>query len=121
MLLFAQELFDNYAEYYKTIHRLATQYSDRPLEIVGIMSNHKQEHLLAAARRGDLPWTVIPQTLNGPVQRDWGIDGYPTVYLVDHEGTLHGSFSIPYGDLDYETPGLEAKIDELLSKARLAK
>jgi hypothetical protein len=121
LLWFTQDLFDNYAEFYEPMRGLASTYSDKPLQIVGIMSNHKQEHLKAAAKRGDLPWTVIPQTLNGPVQRDWGCDAYPTLYLVDHEGILHGSLGMAYGTDDADTTQIESQIDELLSKVSPAK
>jgi len=81
------------------------------------MSNADQTHLHAAAKRGDLNWIVIPQQLNGPLQLDWGIEGYPAVYIVDADGTLHPPVHMPhYGEGGYDTQEVSDALDELLKE-----
>ncbi|MEZ6132814.1 MAG: hypothetical protein R3C59_29450 [Planctomycetaceae bacterium] len=58
---------------------------------------------------------MIPQPLNGPIQLDWGIEGYPAVYIVDAEGTLHPPLHMPYyGEGGYDTGEVTEALDELL-------
>ena len=76
-------------------------------------SEDDQANLNAALARGDLNWTVIPQPLSGPLQLDWDIEGYPSVYIVDAEGILHPQLHMPYhGEGGYDTKEIDEKLDE---------
>ncbi|MEZ6138400.1 MAG: protein kinase [Pirellulaceae bacterium] len=115
VLMFAQSVNDDYGDMYAPIRQLVAKYRQAPVRVVGIMSNADQSLLHAAAKRGDLNWTVIPQPLNGPIQLDWGIEGYPAVYIVDAEGTLHPPLHMPYyGEGGYDTAEIDEAMEGLL-------
>ncbi len=117
VLMFAQSVGDDYGDMYAPMRQLVAKYRQAPVRVVGIMSNADQTHLHAAAKRGDLNWIVIPQPLNGPLQLDWGIEGYPAVYIVDAEGTLQPPLHMPYyGEGGYDTQEIEDALDELLKE-----
>ncbi len=117
VLMFAQSIGDDYGDMYAPMRQLVAKYKQAPVRVVGIMSNADQTHLHAAAKRGDLNWIVIPQQLNGPLQLDWGIEGYPAVYIVDADGTLHPPVHMPhYGEGGYDTQEVSDALDELLKE-----
>ncbi len=102
---------------YAPMRQLVAKFRLAPVRVVGIMSNADQTHLHAAAKRGDLNWTVIPQPLNGPLQLDWGIEGYPTVYIVDADGKLQTEFHMAYyGEGGYDAKEVTDSLDELLKE-----
>lgn len=110
------------AELNEKIRQLAAKYKQFPVRIVGIMSNVDQTNLKAASERGDLDWTVLPQPLNGPLQLDWGIEGYPSVYVVDAKGILHPQLHMPYwGAGGHDSREIDEKLEALLRRDRLAK
>ncbi len=115
VLLFAERFSEDYKEMYAPLRQLVAKYKQAPVRFVGIMSSDDQANLRAASRRGDLNWTVIPQPLNGPLQLDWGIEAYPSVYIVDAEGILQPQLRMPYyGDGGYDARAVDDKLAELL-------
>ena len=117
VLMFAQSVGDDYGDMYTPMRQLVAKYKQAPVRVVGIMSNADQSHLHAAAKRGDLNWNVIPQPLSGPLQLDWGIEGYPTVYIVNAEGSLQPPMHMPwYGEGGYDTQEVPDALDELLKE-----
>jgi hypothetical protein len=117
VLMFAQSVSDDYGDMYAPIRQLVAKYKQTPVRVVGIMSNADPSHLHVAAKRGDLNWTVIPQPLNGPLQLDWGIEGYPAVYIIDANGTLHPPLNMPnYGEGGYDSKEVTDELDELLKE-----
>lgn len=117
VLFFTQDFSSEYGEIYGGLRQLVAKYRQMPVQAVGIMSNNDRTNLEAASKRGKLPWTVVPQEFNGPIHLDWGITGYPTVYIVDAEGILHPPLHMPYyGDGGYDTTDVIAKLDELLQE-----
>ncbi|QDT05003.1 thiol-disulfide oxidoreductase [Rubripirellula lacrimiformis] len=110
VLLFAQSTSDNYADTYAPMRQLLAKYRQFPVRVVGIMSNDGPASIKAAVKRGDINWTVIPQPFNGPLQLDWGIEGYPTVYIIDADGILQAPAHMSYyGEGGYETREVEDK------------
>ena len=115
VLVFAQSVGDDYAEMYAPLRQLVAKYRQSPVRFVGIMSNDDRANMENASERGDLDWTVLPQPLNGPLQLDWGIEGYPSVYIVDSKGTLHPHLHMPYwGAGGYDTKEIDEMLEELL-------
>lgn len=118
VLLFAETFVKDdhkYKELYAPLRGLVAKYKRRPVEFVGIMSSDDQANLLAAAKRGDFNWTVLPQPPNGPLRLDWGIEANAiSIYIVDDDGILQPQLSLPYyGDGGYDTRELEDKLAEL--------
>ncbi|TWU04798.1 protein kinase domain-containing protein [Stieleria varia] len=115
VLVFAQSAGDNLREMYAPLRQLVAKYKQMPVRVIGIMSSGDRKILEEATARGDFNWTVIPQPYSGPLQLDWGIEGYPTVYVVDAKGILHGPLNMPYfGDGGYDTIDVDEKLEELI-------
>jgi len=67
VLVFTQSTSDDYGKMDAPMRQLVAKYRQSPVRVVGIMSNFDRANLRAASQRGDLPWTVIPQPVNGPL------------------------------------------------------
>ncbi|MCO8123516.1 protein kinase [Stieleria sp. TO1_6] len=122
VLIFGEGHNDDYKEMYGPIRQLVAKYSSAPMQVVGIIATDDHESLRAASQRGDLNFTVIPQPLfDAPLSLDWGIDAYPSVYLIDAEGILQPEMKmLNYGAGGYDTRDIDDKIAELLKASTYA-
>jgi thiol-disulfide isomerase/thioredoxin len=68
--------------------KLAEKMSGRPLAIVSISADAKQDTVTEFLKKTKMPWTHWWDGQNGPAVRLWGITGYPTVFVVDHKGII---------------------------------
>jgi beta-lactamase regulating signal transducer with metallopeptidase domain len=71
--------------------KLAEQFSSESLELVTIVATSSQEKFVANAKAADLKGTLIWEPLRGPYHSNWGVTGFPTTYIVDQNGKLHGT------------------------------
>jgi acetyl esterase/lipase len=69
---------------------LAADYNDRPFNIVGVNCGDDLETARKAAARAEMTWPSIRnKSGDGPaITKQWEIVGYPTLYLIDHHGTI---------------------------------
>ena len=77
---------------------LVDEMKDKPFAIVGVNSDEdlaKLKPRLAAER---ITWRSFwngPNGTDGPIAKAWHVKGWPTVYVIDHEGVIrhkgHGS------------------------------
>ncbi|MEZ6031461.1 MAG: M56 family metallopeptidase [Planctomycetaceae bacterium] len=71
--------------------KLADQFSSESLELVTIVATSSQEKFVANAKAADPSGTLIWEPLRGPYHSNWGVTGFPTTYIVDQTGKLHGT------------------------------
>ncbi len=119
VLLFAQNTFGDYGEMYGPVRQLVAKYQRAPVRFVTIVSTDDQEGLRTASQHGDLTGTVIPQPLyQAPLPLSWGVEAYPSVYIVDADGVLHSEMNMPYyGAGGYDTSEVDARLADLLKPA----
>ena len=69
---------------------LVQQYADAPFAIVGVNSDSSLEKLQGVMKEKDLTWPSFFDGggTGGPIATKWGVRGWPTVYLIDHEGVI---------------------------------
>ena len=83
--------------------KLAAHYTDRPFAIVGVNCGDEVEVARAAAARTEMTWPSIRNESGDgtAITRQWKILGYPTLYLIDHHGTIRKRWlgSPPPGEL----------------------
>lgn len=62
----------------------------KPFVIVGVNSDSDREKVKALAARKGPPWRSFWDggSINGPIQNQWNIQAYPTMYLIDHKGVI---------------------------------
>ena len=70
---------------------LAGKFPSESLELVTIVATSSQQKFVANAKAAALQGTLIWEPLRGPYQSNWGVTGFPTIYIVDKAGKLHGT------------------------------
>jgi peroxiredoxin len=89
---------------------LVSKYKGRKFVMLGVNTD-APERLDAVEKAKKVNWRSWSDgSQKGPITKQWGVDSYPTIYLIDHKGTirLRGAF-------DPDT--LDQAIDQLVAEA----
>jgi peroxiredoxin len=91
---------------------LVEQLKDEMFALVGVNSDDSPETLAAAMEREKITWPSFFDggSTGGPIATKWGVTGWPTIYVLDHEGIIR------YQGVGGEA--MDAAVDELLEKMR---
>jgi cytochrome oxidase Cu insertion factor (SCO1/SenC/PrrC family) len=73
----------------KVLHK---QYEGRPFVILGVNTDPSRQELLETQAEAKLPWRSWFDGPQGPITSQWRVDGFPTVYLIDHEGRIRANW-----------------------------
>jgi hypothetical protein len=91
--------------------KLVEKMRDRPFVMVGISADHSAETLRQFVRTQDLPWTHVFDGMDGPLRRLYGVDAFPTIYVLDAKG------SIRFSAVGQQQPGrIEQIVQRLLDE-----
>ena len=68
---------------------LVSRLEDAPFALVGINSDPKEDYF-EAIEKEDITWTSFWDggDTSGPIATKWGVRGWPTIYILDHEGII---------------------------------
>lgn len=89
------------------------RYAGRPFALVGVNADDSPEELRRWEQKAGLSWPSYWDGPGGPISAAWKVDRYPTLFLIDPEGVVR------FKQVGAPPEGvLEAKIDELLRKAK---
>ena len=67
---------------------LLEELKDRPFAIVGVNSDSK-ERLKELVADGTTTWrNFTNEQAYGKISEKWGVQGWPTLYLIDHKGVI---------------------------------
>jgi thiol-disulfide isomerase/thioredoxin len=69
-------------------NELHAKFVDRPFAIVGVNTDGAQEIAKGAVQENSIRWRSFWDGEEGPITADWNIRGWPTVYVLDQEGTI---------------------------------
>ena len=97
---------------------LVKQYADSPFAIIGVNSDKDLDQLHAKNSKENITWRSFwngPEGTRGPISTKWNVAGWPTLFLIDHEGVIrHKWLGSPTTDI------LDGAIAELIEKAASA-
>src|SRR5262249_39372071 len=97
---------------------LHARFKDRPFAIVGVNSDTDLEKFRQARAREKLTWRwFFDGGTSGPIGRLWGIEGWPTLILLDHRGIIQGHVA-PGAALEKQIEALVAAAEADSSKAK---
>lgn len=92
---------------------LVKELEGRPFAIVGVNSDSK-ERLKELVKDGTTTWrNFTNEQADGKISTKWGVRGWPTLYLIDHNGV------IKHKGLRGEA--MEKAIKEMVAEAEAAK
>ena len=69
---------------------LVEELKDRPFAIIGVNSDKSREFVKQVSKEKNLPWRSFFDGggTDGPISTQWNVRGWPTVYVLDHEGVI---------------------------------
>jgi len=68
---------------------LVARLEEEPFTIVGVNSDPAERYRTAIVEN-EITWPSFADggTTGGPIATRWGVTGWPTVYVIDHEGVI---------------------------------
>ncbi len=94
---------------------LVKRLDGKPFALVGINSDRDKEVLKKKNEEQQITWRSFwngPEGTGGKISKDWNVSGWPTLYLIDHKGTIRYKFLGNPGD-----EVMDKLIDKLVAEA----
>ena len=69
---------------------LVKKLAGEPFALLGINSDKDPEKLKAVLKKKNLTWRswFDGGGTGGPIATQWGVTGWPTIYVLDHQGVI---------------------------------
>lgn len=93
---------------------LVEEMKARPFALIGVNSDDDLEKIRGIVKEKNLNWRSFwngPDGPGGPIAAAWQVRGWPTVYVIDHEGVIQFK--------DHRKPP-DGMIEDLVKKAEAA-
>ena len=93
---------------------LVKELAGRPFALLGVNSDEDLEALKARMVEENITWRSWRNggSTSGPISTAWNVSGWPTIYLIDHEGVIRHK--------DLRGDELEKAIEALVEVAEAA-
>ena len=92
---------------------LVERLKDQPFALIGVNSDKDKDELRKRMAEENITWRSFwngPEGTRGPISARWNVTGWPTIYVIDHEGVIR------YKNVRGEK--MDAAVDELLAKMK---
>lgn len=80
---------------------LVAKMSDKPFALIGVNSDRDLEDLHKKNEAESITWRSFwcgEQGTGGPIPASYNVQGWPTLYVLDHEGVIRGKWLGNPGD-----------------------
>ncbi len=70
---------------------LVKRLKDKPFALIGVNSDANKETLRPRMVEENITWRSFwngPEGTNGPISKAWNVWGWPTIYIIDHNGVI---------------------------------
>jgi len=98
---------------------LVKKLANKPFALIGVNSDTDREKLKETLKEEEITWRSFwngPQGTSGPISKRWNVRGWPTMYIIDHEGIIRAKYlGSPGGEV------LDTIIDALVKKAEVTR
>jgi len=87
----------------------------KPFALIGVNSDKDKDDIKKKNVEAQITWRSFwngEKGTGGPISKTWEVQGWPTLYLIDHKGVIRRKFLGSPDDKD-----LDRLIDELVEKA----
>ena len=96
---------------------LVERMKNEPFALVGINTDRDKDDYRKQQEKMGVTWRSSWQgSTSGPIPTEWGVQGFPTLYLLDHKGVIRKSW---LGGPDEKE--LDELIDKLVAEAKADK
>ena len=100
---------------YEHERSLVKRLESKPFALIGVNSDKDKDDIKKKNVEAQITWRSFwngEKGTGGPISKTWEVQGWPTLYLIDHKGVIHRKF---LGSPDAHD--LDRLIDELVEKA----
>jgi hypothetical protein len=94
---------------------LVKKMADKPFALIGVNSDRDLKALKKTLEEEEITWRSFwcgEKGTQGPIPSDWNVQGWPTLFLIDHKGVIRHKYLGSPGD-----EALDAAIDKLVAEA----
>jgi len=80
---------------------LVKKLEGKPFALVGVNSDRDREALKPILEKEKITWRSFwngEQGTGGPISRAWNVQGWPTLYVIDHKGVIRHKYVGSPGD-----------------------
>jgi hypothetical protein len=70
---------------------LVKKLADKPFALVGVNSDKDLDELKKVLQEENITWRSFwngEKGTQGPISTEWNVQGWPTLYLIDHNGVI---------------------------------
>jgi hypothetical protein len=97
---------------------LVKRLADKPFVLLGINSDPDREKLKDVVKKEEITWrSWFDRDIEGPIATRWNVHGWPTLYVLDHDGVIRVRDA--HGGILDET--IDKLLEELAAESRPAK
>ena len=92
---------------------LVKRLAGEPFALIGVNSDKDLEALQDVLVEENITWRSFwngPEGTGGPISTQWNVRGWPTIYILDHEGKIR--FKGPRGE------AMDEAVDQLLAEMK---
>ena len=92
---------------------LVKRLAGEPFALIGVNSDKDLEGLQDVLLEENITWRSFwngPEGTRGPISTRWNVHGWPTIYILDHEGKIR--FKGPRGK------AMDKAVDKLLAEMK---
>ena len=100
---------------YQHERSLVKRLEGQPFALLGINSDRDREALKKVMKKQGITWRSFWDggSTRGPIASAWNVKGWPTIYVLDHEGVIR------YKNVRGER--MDEAVDKLLAKMKKSK
>jgi hypothetical protein len=94
---------------------LVKKMADKPFALVGVNSDTDLKELKEVLEKENISWRSFwngPNGTGGPISKEWRVNGWPTLYAIDHKGIVRHKWLGSPGDA-----ALDKAIEKLVEAA----
>jgi hypothetical protein len=94
---------------------LVKKLADKPFALIGVNSDSDREALKPVLEKEQITWRSFwngPDGTGGPISTAWNVQGWPTLYVIDHKGVIRHKYLGSPGD-----EVLDGVIEKLVQEA----
>ena len=73
---------------------LVKRLEDKPFALVGVNSDQDRDRLKPVLEKQQITWRSFWNggSTEGPISTKWNVHGWPTLYVLDHQGVIRHKF-----------------------------
>ena len=70
---------------------LVKKLENKPFALIGVNSDRDLKDLKPVLEEEKITWRSFwngPEGTGGPISKEWNVQGWPTLYIIDHKGVI---------------------------------